>query len=583
MAKRILSIEIGQSTTRILETTGSAKSTKILHMVALKTPEDAFEDGLIHADEDFIYDLKGHMKVHHIKAKGAYFVLAANRIANREVVIPKVKDNRIKEMVQANASDYFPMDLEQYYLVHEVIDRFTADDGDKIRLSVLAIPKDIAKSYQDMANALGLDLLGLSYSGTCVRNILMNQVPTGLRASIHLSEDTALFNVLEDDKVIFQRNLNFGIGDAIETVRESGVFGQNLSYPQTLTMMANYPCFKKSVHEEETTVVDEETGKVKHLPPQYTPDEEKALRNFPFNKENLFNLQEQTTNVLSMMLSSLSRTVDYYQSRNAGKHLEKIYLTGPGASCMNLRHLVRDVLGCEVESIVEYSHVTAAKGAVEYARQTSSYCACIGAQGAVMDLGLSQKKGLSMELGKKKAVIDDGEEKVSLVGPILILFVCLLGAAVLYVYPWKVQQMLTEENTRLTNQKAQLSYILDVEAARDDAANDYAWAEAVAAASASHNDDLVAFIEELEEKMPSEIVVLTLSATQTTVSLNMQVESKTAAADVILQLRTFDSIDVTSVSTISDVKDDAGETTVSFSVTCTYIDKVASDDAEEEE
>jgi hypothetical protein len=88
----------------------------------------------------------------------------------------------------------------------------------------------------------------------------------------------------------------------------------------------------------------------------------------------------------------------------------------------------------------------------------------------------------------------------------------------------------------------------------------------------SKNDELVALIEELEQKMPTSIQVLTFSATDEGITMNITLDSKAAAADVISQLRTFSSIESESIaiSTIADTQDESGIGTVSLSVTCNY-------------
>jgi hypothetical protein len=53
--------------------------------------------------------------------------------------------------------------------------------------------------------------------------------------------------------------------------------------------------------------------------------------------------------------------------------------------------------------------------------------------------------------------------------------------------------------------------------------------------------------------------------------LNIEVGSKAAAADVIAQLRTFNTISVGTVSTIVESSENYGATTVSFSVNCNYV------------
>jgi type IV pilus assembly protein PilM len=131
---------------------------------------------------------------------------------------------------------------------------------------------------------------------------------------------------------------------------------------------------------------------------------------------------------------------------------------------------------------------------------------------------------------------------------------------------------LKAEQQSLNTQIANASYIEEVVAEYNAAKADEAWVLQLDSVTTSNTDDLVALIEELEEKMPTSITVITFSATNDGVSMNITVDSKAAAADVVSQLRTFSSIDAESIaiSTISDVKDDMDIDTVSLSVSFSY-------------
>ena len=69
-----------------------------------------------------------------------------------------------------------------------------------------------------------------------------------------------------------------------------------------------------------------------------------------------------------------------------------------------------------------------------------------------------------------------------------------------------------------------------------------------------------------------------MSVTTDGVSMTISQGSKDVAADVIAQLRTFDSIMVSNVSTITEEQDETGATKVQFTIDCTYV--TASDDTE---
>ena len=69
-----------------------------------------------------------------------------------------------------------------------------------------------------------------------------------------------------------------------------------------------------------------------------------------------------------------------------------------------------------------------------------------------------------------------------------------------------------------------------------------------------------------------------MSVTTDGVSMTISQSSKDVAADVIAQLRTFDSIMVSNVSTITDDTDETGASNVQFTVDFTYVKR--SDDSD---
>lgn len=97
------------------------------------------------------------------------------------------------------------------------------------------------------------------------------------------------------------------------------------------------------------------------------------------------------------------------------------------------------------------------------------------------------------------------------------------------------------------------------------------------------NDGLIRFLEELEEKMPENIEVTTFSSNDTTVVMNIKIDEKETAAGIIATLREFDSLMSVEVSGVAEKEEESDkksgkkskkseqeETTVEFSITCTY-------------
>ena len=91
----------------------------------------------------------------------------------------------------------------------------------------------------------------------------------------------------------------------------------------------------------------------------------------------------------------------------------------------------------------------------------------------------------------------------------------------------------------------------------------------------NRNEELVEFLEELEDKMPSDVHVVSFTSTIDGVAINMDVSSKSEAASAVEQLRSFNSLIPSSVtvnSVVEDIDEEAGTVSVNFSVAAIYRD-----------
>ena len=82
---------------------------------------------------------------------------------------------------------------------------------------------------------------------------------------------------------------------------------------------------------------------------------------------------------------------------------------------------------------------------------------------------------------------------------------------------------------------------------------------------------LVAFLQELEQKMPSTLVIENFTSTGEGVSFTVEVANKKEAANTLMQLRKFESL--TSVTTAGTTEDESG--IVTMSVTAAYAQPAA--------
>ena len=574
MANKVLGIEIGQNITRVVEIDFKLKKNpKIYNIFDFATPQDMMSEGVIQDVSMFRSLLASKLKENKISTKKALFVLNSARIATREVEIPAVKDKQIKEMIKMNASDYFPVDLEQYQLVHEILERVEGEAEKKIRVSVIAVPKDLIRSYELLANACKLQLVGLDYTGNAIKQLMLREISGEVKATVKIDENMTILTVMDGEQVKLQRIINYGIAEAIEEIQDSEVFGEYLSFTQAMDIARRRTCISlrnDTPAEEQRTVGADENY---------------------VDADTLHRLRGNVTVALSSLISSLSRVIDYYNSRNIERPIEKIFLIGMGADFSGLSKLLTAELNYKIIPLQQFEGILINRNLKTSNFKVAEYFTCIGASINPLDIisGVKPTKGKKTKVttreGADGEIIEVEEAGTSYGAPLLVCGLCIIASIGLVAYSIFSNLVLKTENVTLQNQVNELSYAQELCDTYNSTKSVYEWAKALDAQTFNRNNELVSFIEELEKKMPSEVQILSLSASTAGIDFSITVKSKEAAADVISQLRTFDSIDITSVSTITDSKDDTGASEINFSVTCQYVaivDNTESDEAAQE-
>lgn len=132
---------------------------------------------------------------------------------------------------------------------------------------------------------------------------------------------------------------------------------------------------------------------------------------------------------------------------------------------------------------------------------------------------------------------------------------------------------LTAEKTRYNRDVQRLNDLAEIRAIYDKySATQVAYdqVEQLYAITENHNEELLAFISEMEEKMPANIRVQTFSAALDNVTMNIEVNNKEEMANAVQKLRNFDTLANVTVMGVTDELDEEGGRTVTFTVSCIY-------------
>ena len=565
MANKVLGIEIGQNLTRVVEIDYKVKNPRIYNMFSFATPPDMVTDAGVEVNSIFKAMLQSKLKENHISTNKAIFVLNSARIANREIEIPFVKDNKIKDLITANAADYFPVDLSQYQLVHEVLDRYGEGDSKKIKVSVLAVPNEIIRSYRFLAENCKLTLMGLDYTGNAIKQLMLKEIPEDVKVTIKIDESISILTIMDGNNVALQRIINYGIGEGVEAIQDSELFGEYLSFIEAMDVARRRTLLQSRFGQDMQPVAEN--------PEQGVPQQEQAG---DIDSEKLAKLKEYVTDSMQMLVGSIARVLDYYTSRNSEKTIEKVYLTGMGADFSGLSRLMSNELNQKVVSLQQFEGLSLHKNINITNIKLAEFFTCIGCALDPLPIYGGDKKGRPKkgeDAGFEGA--EEAEKEESLTGALILMAIFIIGAIGMAAYGIFGNLVLKADNVTLQSKIDELSYAQETADEYNIVKAEHDWIKQLDDVTVSENNNLVAFIKELEQKMPTQIQVISLTASETGLTLSIDVEKKAAVADVISELRTFKSIEVHAMSDIVEEKDEeTGKITVNFTIECNYVNAV---------
>ena len=500
-------MEIGQGMTRVVEVDYQAKSPKIYNAFSLETPKDMVQDGVITRNEDFIINLKAELRKRNIRTESIVFTVASSRIANREARIPLCKPKQILPLITANAADYFPVDMNQYHLVYNILGKTEEEGVKQYRLSLLAVPNDVTTSYIDLARTLGMHIRAMDYVGNSIFQVVRHEMTSGVNAVIKIDEHSSLITIIKGGEIVLQRSVPHGVNGAIENVTELDVYGENLTYADATVVFTQQRCLRRYLN------VD-----VDYQEAEDTSDEVMMSR-------------IMITENLRYFIGNVGRILEYFVSRNDNTPIDNIYLVGIGADFVGMDELLSNELGYKVEKYTGLDNIRTGSPNFSALESMRVYAAAIGAAYSPLQL-------LSPELLK-------GEKETSLVIPIAIFCACVATAIVLFIVGSVGVNAAKKENEDVKKKIESNKYLEDLNNAYKQSRETYN--NVLAGFNQTQNDNrlLTQFIAELEAKMPSGFVTLSLLADEKEgLSIAVNCESKEEAAKVFQQLRSFDTITI---------------------------------------
>ena len=245
------------------------------------------------------------------------------------------------------------------------------------------------------------------------------------------------------------------------------------------------------------------------------------------------------TESVRALISNISRITDYYVSRN-NTPIEKIYIIGNATTIRGFNKLLTNEFNMEVIPIEKLDGVLTDKRTYVDENALTAYTATIGAFIAPVNF---------VSLNK----IQEDKKKEAGKGMALVVIAAVAASLLLVLVPGiqPIEEIVNkyyeakDENTDVNTFKTQASH---------------------------NNDSFDTFVKELESKVPSDVVITSMSITSGNVAVSGTAASKSSLGMLILQLKSIPTVSNVIVSNETENEDNTGTVQLTFSLSCSFGD-----------
>lgn len=517
---KVLTIDITNESITITEVTASEKKTSTVHnAIIFETPEDSYEDGFIRDKERIAEAIKSQLAANGITNKNAIFVLTSTKIVNREVLVPFVKENKIKGIINANSSEYFPVNIEDYTVSHSILETVTDEENNKqLRVLAVAAPTSMVRSYYDVAALAGLKVVALDYIGNAMLQLIKTQTSENMTTMvIQLGSESTVLNIVKGDILLLQRTVPYGTNVVVNEVMDA----KGVDATTAMTLLQN----------ERLITVDFDDNAI--------------------------------TGSFRYLINNIGRVMDFFASKNPDKPIDDVFLTGDGALIKGIDGLFKVQLNVSTRVMDSLFNIKF-DPKIDLKIYNPVYLMVpIGAAFAPMGFVISE----TTAGGKKEGQMDST--------PFVIAFLILavLVAGVVTAWSFVLKNRAQSELDDVNRKIAAIKDIETIVQEYEEAESIYVDAMSMYSYTKNLNENVSTFITALEEKMPKGVDVTAFTSDATGVTISGTATEYDDIAALAISLKEIECIDNSFIGSITEnVDDESGEITYDFTLTCIYVD-----------
>lgn len=328
--KPCLALDIGNRYIKIVYGRVIKKKVEVMHYDIIDTPPNVVRDGKIIDAKSIAGIISETVKKNKMKAKRLVMLVTGTGVITRDIVMPKSTESEIEKILEFEAPQYFPVDLQNYVLDFKVIEETINDEGVSDRVLLVAVPTRQVDEYMKIPDMLKMEMESIDLPANCISKFLFSTDPKQDKdvkipaefAVIDIGANTTAVCIFSNQKLKFSRILLSG-GCEIDKLI-SNQFNTDFVQAEQVKLLI---------------------GKI--IPEGMEQQE----------SEEVMNVSETIKLAVNNMVTDINRFIEFYNSRTSNNRLEKVYICGGGSKLEGLSVYLSSYLNLPVDYLLSRDRV----------------------------------------------------------------------------------------------------------------------------------------------------------------------------------------------------------------------------------
>lgn len=327
MNNKVIAIDIGNKTTKIVCGVASKKNIIVKEYAIIDTPTNSIKDGHIVNVDNLALNICDALKSINIKSGNLVLNITGTSVITREIQIPVSTDEEISQMLEFEAQQYFPVDLQNYTLDFKALETISVGETMQTKVLLVAAPNKQIEEYIKLARLLKLQLIALDIPANCMLKFvrLNANVDDGEYAVINIGLETTEVCIFNKECLKFSRILLNGSADIDRLIANS--YNVSLSKAEDLKINYDSKAIKQDKVDSGSRSIEKAHEEVAVVSEIINPLDSISELKF---------LDNTIDSALNNIVSDINRFIDFYNSRENSNHVAKLFICGGGSRLSGL-------------------------------------------------------------------------------------------------------------------------------------------------------------------------------------------------------------------------------------------------------